>query len=254
MCAVATAAEIISFCDELLEIDSFEDYGPNGRQVPGAEQVSKVATGVSANLETIRGAIGSGAQLILAHHGLFWGPLDRGLTVPLTERIRALLGADAGLAAYHLPLDAHPEIGNNALLCEGLGLECGDAFGEAMGSPVGFVGTTSGVPIGELISRIAELLGREPLVQGDGPAEVRTIGIVSGGAAGNLQEAADLGLDAFLTGEPAERAMADAAENGMHFVAAGHYATETLAIRRLGDLVAERFGVDHEFVDVPNPV
>jgi dinuclear metal center YbgI/SA1388 family protein len=251
---VAGRDEIIDFCDALLDADSFEDYGPNGRQVPGADQVSKVATGVSANLETIRRAVGSGAQLILTHHGLFWGELHSGLTPQLTERIRALLEGNATLAAYHLPLDAHPEIGNNALLCEHLGFERGPMLGEAKGRAIGFAGSSPGVSIEDLVASITELLGREPLVQGDGPPEVKTIGVVSGGGTPYLEEAVELGLDAFLTGEPAERAMADAAEAGIHFIAAGHYATETLGIRRLGELVGERFGVEHEFVDVPNPV
>jgi dinuclear metal center YbgI/SA1388 family protein len=251
---VAARDEILAFCDELLAIDEFEDYGPNGCQVPGADEVTRIATGVSANLETIRGAVASGAQLVLAHHGLFWGALGRGLTPQLTARIRALLEADATLAAYHLPLDAHPEIGNNALLCERLGFERGRTLGEAKGRPIGFEGSSEGASIEELVAKLTDVLGREPLLQGDGPPTVRTIGIVSGGGAQYLEDAGARGLDAFITGEPAERAMADAAEAGIHFIAAGHYATETLGIRRLGELVAERFKVEHEFVDVPNPV
>lgn len=173
----------------------------------------------------------------------------------MTERLRTLLDADASLAGYHLPLDAHPEAGNNVLLCEGLGFEPGGRIGEAGGRQVGFVGhSPDAVPIDELLARVKGLIGREPLLQGAGPSEVSSIGIVSGSASSSIHEAAELGLDAFLTGEPAEHAMADAREAGLHFIAAGHYATETLGIRRLGELVAERFGVEHGFIDVPNPV
>jgi len=252
---MAARDEIVTHCDELLEVASFEDYGPNGLQVPGASEVSKVASAVSANLATLQGAVGSGAELVLTHHGLFWDFGPRALTPQMTERLRILLDADASLASYHLPLDAHPEIGNNALLCERLGFERSEPFGEAKGAPVGFVGRRSQpLPLGKLVAAIAELLDREPLLQGAGPDEVGSIGILSGAGADAVHEAAALGLDALLTGEPAEHAMADAAEAGLHLIAAGHYATETLGIRRLGELVAERFGVQHEFIDVPNPV
>jgi dinuclear metal center YbgI/SA1388 family protein len=252
---VATADEIVSFCDELLEVDAFEDYGPNGRQVPGAGEVNMVATGVTPTLEMLRGGLEAGAELILTHHGLLWGTAEHGITPGLANRLRALLEAEATLAAYHLPLDAHPEIGNNALLCEGLGLVRGEPIGEVKGRAVGFVGRSpEAIPLAEFLDRLNRLVGREPLVQGDGPAEIETVAVVSGAAASNLTEAALAGVDAFLTGEPAEHAMGEAAEAGLHFIAAGHYATETLGIRRLGDLVAERFGVEHQFIDVPNPV
>jgi dinuclear metal center YbgI/SA1388 family protein len=252
---VPAAEEIISFCDELLEIGSFEDYGPNGRQVPGSAAVSRVATGVTPTLEMLQGGLEAGAELILVHHGLIWGGLERGITPTLAQRLRALLEADATLAAYHLPLDAHPEIGNNALLCEGLGLERGEGIGEVKGRPIGFIGRSAApVPLDAFVERLKALVGREPLIQGDGPSELRSVAIVSGGAASSIPEAAQAGVDAFLTGEPAEHAMGEATEAGIHFIAAGHFATETLGIRRLGDRVAERFGVEHEFIHAPNPV
>jgi putative NIF3 family GTP cyclohydrolase 1 type 2 len=131
----------------------------------------------------------------------------------------------------------------------------GEGVGEVKGRPVGFVGRSPDpIPFAQLLDRLSGLVGREPLVQGDGPTEIRSVAIVSGAAASSLTEAALAGVDAFLTGEPAEHAMGEAAEAGIHFIAAGHYATETLGIRRLGDLVAERFGVEHQFVDAPNPV
>ena len=245
-------ADILSWADELLEIGRFEDYGPNGLQVPGAEEVETVATGVSANLELLERARDAGAGLVLVHHGLFWEGAPRALTRPLALRLRTLLEAGMGLAAYHLPLDAHPEVGNNALIADGLGCDGGrEPFAE-VGVAARFSG--DGVPAGELFERVRTLTEREPLVFDAGPERVRTIGIVSGGAAGALDDAVAAGLDAFLTGEPKEQVMGTAREAGVHFIGAGHYATETFGIRRLGELAAERFGLRHEFIDVPNPV
>jgi dinuclear metal center YbgI/SA1388 family protein len=248
--------EIIAFCDELLDSRSFDDYGPNGLQVPGARQVSKVATGVSANLELLRAAVDSGAQLVLTHHGLLWGAEVTPLSVPMAARLRALLCSEVSLAAYHLPLDAHPEIGNNALLRDALGLAADDRpFGRAKGAAVGLIGRASEpIDLDELRRRLREAVGQEPLVFDAGPDRISTVGIVTGGGAFAIHEAGPLGLDALVTGEPSEPVMGEAREYGVHFLAAGHYATEVLGIRRLGELVAERFSIEHEFIDVPNPI
>jgi len=244
--------EIVDFMAEILDAARFEDHGPNGLQVPGAEEVSLLASGVSANRETISMAIEAGAQMLVCHHGLFWEGAPRQITAGMKGRLTPLFAADASLAAFHLPLDAHPEIGNNALLCDLMGFEQAEPFAEHKGNPIGR--SEAGVEIGELIGRLEKGLGREPLVQGDGPANVRSIGVVSGGAAGDLRAAIVAGLDAFITGEPSEWAMAEAAEAGVHFISAGHYATETLGIQQLAQRTAEQFGIDHEFMDVPNPV
>jgi dinuclear metal center protein, YbgI/SA1388 family len=248
--------EILSFCDDLLDVGSFEDYGPNGLQVPGKGEVSKVATGVSANQELLQRATDAGAELVLTHHGLLWGSELEALSVPMAARLRTLLCADASLAAYHLPLDAHPEIGNNALLRDALGLELDErAFGEAKGSAVGVVGRASDpIDVGELRRRLSEAVGQDPLVFEAGPERISSVGIVTGGGAFAIHEAGRLGLSALVTGEPSEPVMGEAREYGVHFLAGGHYATETFGIRRLGELVAERFSVEHEFIDVPNPV
>jgi dinuclear metal center YbgI/SA1388 family protein len=247
--------EVISYLDELLDITAFQDYGPNGLQVPGAEEVSVVATGVSAHRELFERAAEHGAQLVVVHHGLFWDFHPRSVTVRMRERLRVLFDNDIALAAYHLPLDAHPEVGNNALICAALGLERGERFGERGGRGIGFVGRSAeGIPFGELRARCGAAFGQEPFAWDTGPELVRSVGIVSGAAASDFGEAIAQGLDAFLTGEPAEHVMADAREGGTHFIAAGHYATETFGVRRLGDLLAERFGVEHHFVEAPNPI
>ncbi len=253
---MASRDEIITFCDELLAIERFDDYGPNGLQVPGAPEVSRIATGVTANREFLAAATESGAELAVVHHGLFFGDAPQGLTEQAAERLRVVLTPRMSLAAYHLPLDAHREVGNNALLCERLGLTPDDTeFGFAKGSAIGVVGRSSdGLAAEELVQRVRAATGREPLVFDAGPATIHTVGIVTGGGSRNIAEAAALGLDAFITGEPSEHVMGDAREAGIHFIAAGHYATETFGVRRLGDLVAERFGVEHDFIDVPNPI
>jgi dinuclear metal center YbgI/SA1388 family protein len=253
---MASRDEILGFCDELLQIDSYEDYGPNGLQVPGADDVSRVATGVTANAEFLRGAVDGGAELVLVHHGLLWGGELEPFSAPMAARLRTVLCAEASLAAYHLPLDAHAEIGNNALLRERLGLKPDERpFGEAKGSHIGTVGRApESLTIAELSARVSDATGREPLVFDAGPERISQVGIATGAGGFAIHEAGPMGLDALVIGEPSEPVMGEAREYGVHLVAAGHYATETFGIRRLGELVAERFGVEHEFVDVPNPI
>jgi dinuclear metal center YbgI/SA1388 family protein len=253
---MADRSQILEFCDELLSISEFEDYGPNGLQVPGSEDVSRVATGVTANLELLERAVDAGAELVLTHHGLLWGEEVSPLSVPMASRLRALLCANASLAAYHLPLDAHGEIGNNALLRERLGLQPDEReFGLAKGRAIGVVGRAAEpLQISELSARLAQATGQEPLVFDAGPERISSVGVVTGAGGFALHEAGPMGLDAVVTGEPSEPVMGEAREYGIHFLAGGHYATETFGIRRLGELVAERFGVEHEFIDVPNPI
>ena len=253
---MALRNDIIGFCDETLDVGAFADYGPNGLQVPASPEVTKVATCVSAHLEAIERAVAARAELLIAHHGLFWDFHPRALTEPMAARLRTALGAGLSIAGYHLPLDAHREIGNNALLCERLGLEPGpEAFGLAKGSHIGVVGhNRDGIDAGELLDRVRSHVAPDPLVFDAGPAVIRSVGILSGAGSSSIADAVSLGLDALLTGEPSEHAMADAREGSLHFIAAGHYATETFGVSRLGDLLAERFGIEHEFIDVPNPI
>jgi dinuclear metal center YbgI/SA1388 family protein len=252
---VAGRDELIAFLDELLDTASFDDYGPNGLQVAGRDEVRRVVTGVSAHRELFERAAEAGADMVLCHHGLFWGGAPTTIDARLKGRLLPLFEADMSLAAYHLPLDAHPEVGNNALICGELGLRRGEPFGEARGRAIGFVGhADEPIALESLAERCSALFGRDPLVfRGDG-GPVRRVGVVSGGGGSSLGDAIRLGLDAFLTGEPEEPAMADARESGVAFLACGHYATETFGVRRLGELLAERFDLDQLFVDIPNPV
>jgi dinuclear metal center YbgI/SA1388 family protein len=250
---------IISALDELLDVGSYRDLGPNGLQIPGPphpREIERVVTGVTAQRELIERAVAERAQLVLVHHGLFWDFHPTGLTPVLAERLRPLFKHDIALAGYHLPLDAHPELGNNAILADRLGCERHEPFGTFNDQKIGRAGTFpgDGIPAQQLFERVREVTARTPTVFDGGPERVRRIGIVSGSGADALNEAVAIGLDAFLTGEPREHVMADAREAGIHFIAAGHYATETFGIRALGDWLQRRFGVDHLWVDIPNPV
>ena len=249
-------ADLIAALDELLEPARFQDLGPNGLQVPGREEARRVVTGVSAQRELFERAVALEADLVLVHHGLFWDFHPTGLTPVLAERLRLLFKHDLALAAYHLPLDAHAELGNNALLARELGALEAEPFGHYRGVPIGRRGRfpDGGLPLAELVERVRAVTGREPLLQGAGPDRVRTVGIVSGAGTDTLGEAVALGLDALLTGEPREHAMGEARESGVHVLAAGHYATETFGVRALGTWLAKRFDVEHVFVDLPNPV
>jgi dinuclear metal center YbgI/SA1388 family protein len=254
---MAQISDIIRALDELLTPAAYPDYGPNGLQVPGVQEVTRVVTAVSAQRELSERAVELGAQLVLVHHGLFWDFHPTGLTPLLAERLRPLFKHDINLAGYHIPLDAHPTHGNNALLAKALGCTDATPFGAFKGTTIGFAARfpePDGITRDELHARVREATGREPLIFGAGPERIRSIGIVSGSAADHLGEAAQAGLDAFLTGEPREHAFAEANELGIHFVAAGHYATETFGVRALGELLSGQFGLEHVFVDIPNPV
>jgi dinuclear metal center YbgI/SA1388 family protein len=247
---------IVTALDELLGTEAFRDLGPNGLQVPGERSVERIVTGVTAQQALIQRAVDLDAQLVLVHHGLFWDFHPTGLSPVLAARLRLLFRHDIALAGYHLPLDAHPVVGNNAILAERLGCERHEAFGEIRGTAIGRLGTFAGdgIAASEFFARVKEVTDREPTVFAGGGDRVRRVGIVSGSAADLLPAAIAAGLDAFVTGEPREHVMADALEGGIHFVAAGHYATETFGIRALGDWVADRFGVEHHWVDLTNPV
>ncbi|TMJ93741.1 MAG: Nif3-like dinuclear metal center hexameric protein [Actinobacteria bacterium] len=246
----AARDDVIAFASELLDLDAYPDYGPMGMQVAGAERVRKIACGVSASRELFERSGGSGAQLLLVHHGLFWKGDSPVIDPVARERLRALFDADLTLAAYHLALDAHAEVGNNALLAGELGVRVEDRFAD-----VGWGGRLPrATSIDELVGRVREAVGREPVVFAFGSERVERVAICSGGAPRLLPQAAAEGYDCYMTGEPAEPSKHLALEHGIHFVAAGHYATETLGVQALAARLAERFSLEWEFIDVPNPV
>ena len=221
-----------------------------GLQVAGSTDVAKIACGVSASRELFKRAAAAGAELVLVHHGLLWDRDTRVIGPLLRERLRALFDANLSLASYHLALYAHADIGNNALLARALGVEpdqrfVGIGFGGRLEEPVS---------IRDFGRRVEERLGRAPLVFPYGPEGVERVAVCSGGAAQHLSDAVAEGYDCFVTGEPGEPSKHAAQEAGIHFVAAGHYATETSGVQALAARLAERFGLDWEFIDLPNPV
>jgi dinuclear metal center YbgI/SA1388 family protein len=245
----APIKDLIGFLNALLNPSAFDDYGPNGLQVPGKDQVGTLVTGVSASTALFQRAVEERADLVLVHHGLFWGAM-RPMDAQLKRRLQLLFDHDIALAAYHLPLDAHPEVGNNALLAQAIGATDPQPF-----VGIGIRARLDGISPDELHARVREATGgRDPLAFLAGPDAVHTVGIVSGGAARHLDDAIAAGLDAFLTGEPREPVMNDARENAIHFLAAGHYATETFGVRALGERLAAEFGIRHVFADLPNPI
>jgi dinuclear metal center YbgI/SA1388 family protein len=223
--------------------------------VEGREEIRKVVTGVSACRELFVRAREAGADAVLVHHGLFWEGMPRTLTGFQYRRVAELIRGEMSLIAYHLPLDRHAEVGNNALAGQRFGLAGLEPFGLHEGLPIGFKGRfPSPIPAAELVERCRQVYGQEPLAFLSGPDPVRSLGIISGGAQRELYDAIADGLDAYITGEVSEWVMNVARETGIHYLAAGHYATERLGVRALGEHLAERFGIEAEFIDVPNPV
>ncbi|MCC6852132.1 MAG: Nif3-like dinuclear metal center hexameric protein [Rubrivivax sp.] len=237
--------------NELLQPAAFDDYGPNGLQVEGRAEVRSLVSGVTASLALIDAAIAAGADALLVHHGLFWRGQDGRLTGWLKERVRRLLAHEISLFAYHLPLDAEPRFGNNAQLGERLGLRADARFGE---QALGFIGPAGAwASVEALAAGAGAALGRAPLVvAGDGRPLAR-IAWCSGGAQGYFEAAIAAGADAFVTGEISEPQAHLARETGVAFFACGHHATERYGAPALGAHLAERFGLEHRFIDIDNP-
>ena len=247
---MASRDEIVAFANEFLEIESYPDFMPVGLQVVGSPDVQRIACAVSPSRELFERAADLGAQMVLVHHGLFWDSTPHVVGPEMRGRLKALFEADLNLVAYHLALDAHPEIGNNALLADELGIQretrfAGIGFGGRLAEPV---------PISEFSTRVQERLWRMPLVFSYGPEEIERVAVCTGRAPRYLHEAAGEGYDCFVTGEADEPTKHVAKEAGIHFVAGGHYATETLGVRALAAKLADKFGIQWEFIDLPNPV
>ena len=247
---MAKRDEILHYAAELLDLDAYPDYGPMGLQVEGAEEVTKIACGVSASLALFERATAQKAQLLLVHHGLFWDNESHRIDGPMRRRLQALFDADLTLAAYHLALDAHPELGNNALLAKALGIEPKERF-----AGIGFGGPLRPPTEAQRFARrVSEKLGREPLVFPHGPDTVKRAAVVTGRGGRYFKDAAAAGYDLFLTGEAEEPALHLARELGVHYVAAGHYATERLGVQALAKKLAEQFGIEADYIELGNPV
>ena len=248
---MAHRAEIETHLAELLAVERFKDYGPNGLQVEGRAEVRHLVSGVTASLALIEAAIEAGADALLVHHGLFWRGQDGRITGWMRQRVARLLAHDISLFAYHLPLDAHAELGNNAQLGRQLGLRADARFGE---QDLGFIGAAAGLADAPaLAARVTQVLGRTPLLlPGDG-RPLRRVAWCSGGAQGYFEAAMAAGADLFLTGEISEPQAHLSRETGVAFLACGHHATERYGAPALGAHLAERFGLQHRFIDIDNP-
>jgi dinuclear metal center YbgI/SA1388 family protein len=242
---------ISAHLDLLLEAGRFKDYGPNGLQVEGKKGVTKVVTGVTASLAMIEAAIAAGADALLVHHGLFWRGQDGRVTGWMKQRLAALLRHDINLWAYHLPLDAHATLGNNAQWGDRLGLSADDRFGE---QNLGFIGAApQGLDAAALAQQVEHAMGRAPvLIPGDGRA-LKRVAWCSGGAQSYFEGAIAAGADIFLTGEISEPQAHYARETGVAFMACGHHASERYGVQALGAALTQAFGIEHEFIEVANP-
>ena len=243
--------ELESYLAQLLDVASFRDYCPNGLQVEGRPVVQKILAGVSASQALLDAAVDWGADAVLVHHGYFWKGEDARVTGLKRKRLGTLIQHDISLFAYHLPLDAHGELGNNAQLARELGWTADGRFAE---QDIGFIGSCGEpLPAAELARRVGLALGREPLLVGDGTRSVRRVAWCSGGAQGYFEEAIAAGAELFLSGEISEQTTHLARESGVPFIAAGHHATERYGVRALALHLADRLGVDCRFVDIDNP-
>jgi dinuclear metal center YbgI/SA1388 family protein len=244
--------ELTHHLETLLDVAHFEDYCPNGLQVEGRAEARKIVVGVTACQALIDAAIERSADTLLVHHGWFWRGEDGRVTGIRRLRLKTLLEHDINLLAFHLPLDAHPELGNNAQLAKRLDWISEGRFGD---HDLGWFGRPSeALPLGEVACRVAEKLERAPLVIGDTDRLIRRVAWCSGGAQGWFEAAAALGVDAYLSGEISEHNVHLARESGVAYIAAGHHATERGGVQALAAHLSERFGLECEFIDIANPV
>ena len=244
---------IISALDKYLKISDYKDYAPKGLQVEGAAAVKKIVTGVSLGMALLRGAKEADAQMVVVHHGMFWRGDSPVLKGHRKKRVAFLLENDMTLLSYHLPLDGHPVVGNNAQIIKMLGARRGAAFGEHGGVKIGFIGEFDrAVPLERIVERSKLLTDDEPILVPGDKERIKRIAVLSGGAGSDFEEVIELGADLYITGEPWEPGQALAEEIGVGYLALGHYNSEKPGIMALGGWMRNRFKVPVEFIDIPN--
>ncbi len=249
-----TLTELLAAADALLTPERFQDYCPNGLQVEGKSQISRVVSGVTASMALLEAARDNNADAILVHHGYFWKGESPVITGMKRKRLELLLQNGISLIAYHLPLDAHPEVGNNAQLARQLDIEITGGL-QPVANPIGNVGKLRDALSPEVFAeKITQRLGRAPQLISGGDHDIRTVAWCTGAAQSYIEQAAVLGVDAFISGEISEQTVHSARELGLHFIAAGHHATERYGVRALGEYLASRFRIGHDFIDISNPV
>ena len=245
---------VVSLADSLLNPSAFNDYCPNGLQLAGKSSVEKIVCGVTASQALIDRAIEAKADLLLVHHGYFWKGEDPCITGIKYRRIKALMEHGISLLAYHLPLDAHPELGNNVQLAKLLGIEVAGGLDPADPYSVGNIGyLPDAISAEDFCQSIAAALGRKPLLVKAGDHTVKSVAWCTGAAQGYIEQAAALGVDAYLSGEISEPTVHSARELGVHYIAAGHHATERYGVQALGQRLATELGIGCEFIDIDNP-
>lgn len=252
---MATLIELVKYTNELLDIHQFADYCPNGLQVEGRGEVQLLVSGVTASQALVDAAVDADADALLVHHGYFWKGEDPCITGMKKHRLRRLLEADVSLLAYHLPLDAHPDYGNNAQLARVLGFQIEGKFGRGPGDQLGVFGSlATPMTADALAGHIKKKLGREPQHIAGSGTDITRIAWCTGAAQGYIEQAVATGVDAFVSGEISEQTVHVARETGIHFFAAGHHATERYGAQALGEHLAAKFGLKHQFIDIDNPV
>lgn len=245
---------LLAAANKLLSPEMFSDYCPNGLQVEGVESISKLVAGVTACQALIDRAVEEGADALLVHHGFFWKGEDPAVVGMKYQRLKKLIENGVNLIAYHLPLDAHPTLGNNALLAERLNIQITGGLEPTNPYSVGNVGRLNPpLSAGQFGQVVASALGREPLVIEGGNHLIDTIAWCTGSAQGYIERAAQCGADAYLSGEISEPTVHSARELGVHYIAAGHHATERYGVQGVGEYLANQFGLDYIFIDVDNP-
>jgi len=239
----------------VLRPEQFKDYCPNGLQVEGRKEISKLVTGVTACQELITAAAEAGADALLVHHGYFWRGEDQSISGIKKVRIEALLKHELSLLAYHLPLDVHQEFGNNVQLGKVLGIEINGELGKQNNHPIGLTGTIDqGTDFETLKALIADKLDRQPLAIEGKSKTIKSIAWCTGAAQNYIELAVAAGADAYITGEVSEPTVHIARESGIHFFSAGHHATERYGVQAMGSYLASKFNLDHQFIDIDNPV
>jgi dinuclear metal center YbgI/SA1388 family protein len=248
-----TRQTLLSLLDQTLEPSRFKDYGPNGLQVEGRSEIGHLVTGVTASEALIQQALEVGADALLVHHGLFWRGQSGVVTGWMRRRLGLLLSADISLFAYHLPLDAHPLLGNNAELARQFGWKLQSQFGDQMLGCLGTVGEECGLTLDVFQRRMTSVLRRSVITVGDPHQTIRRVAWCTGGAQAYFEAAIEAGADVFVTGELSEPQTHYARESGVAFVACGHHATERYGVQALGRSVAATLGIQHTFIDIDNP-